>query len=143
MATTGSPKTSPHLANGPIRGEQDAAAFVPTADELKEDVYGVRLNGQVAQFIDDQQLGFGKVQQLLVEEPLRMRLHELRDERGRAGKQDRVAGGDRGATEPDAQVRFPTPGGPSKSSDSPFAMKRPESRSLICCLSTAGCAAKS
>ena len=66
----------------------------------------IGLDGQVAQFIDDQQFGFGKVEQLLVEETLRVRLHKLRDQCRRAGKQDGVAGGDGGATEADAQVRL-------------------------------------
>ncbi len=94
------------FADGAIRGEQDAAAFVATAHELKEDMRVVRLDGEVAQFIVDHQLGFGTVEELFVEAPLRVRLYELCDQRRRAGKQDRVAGGDRGATETDAQMRL-------------------------------------
>ncbi len=94
------------LADGPIRGQQDAAAFIATADELEEGMGRIRLDGQVAQFIDDPQFGFGKVEELLVEAPLRVRLDALRDERRGARKQHRVAGGDRGATEPGALVRL-------------------------------------
>lgn len=99
----------PRLADGPIRGEQDAAAFVATAHGLEEDMRRIGLDGQVAQFIDDQQLGFGKVEGLLIEDPLGVRFHELRDQRRRASKQDGVASGDRGASEPDAQVRLSDP----------------------------------
>ncbi len=41
------------LTDGPIRGQQDAAAFVATAHELEEDMRRIGLDGQVAQFIDD------------------------------------------------------------------------------------------
>ena len=33
------------LADGPIRGEQDAAAFVATADELEEDMRRIGFDG--------------------------------------------------------------------------------------------------
>src|SRR3546814_8558401 len=44
------------LGDRAVRGEQDRAALVTPADQLEEQVGGVRIERQVAELVDDQQL---------------------------------------------------------------------------------------
>ena len=82
------------FADGAVRGHQHGAALVATADELEEQVRGIRLERQIAEFVDDQQLGLGVVRQALLEPAFAMRLGELGHQgRGRR-EQHRVAGHD-------------------------------------------------
>src|ERR1700730_16791790 len=39
-----------------VRGDQQAAAFVPTGDELEKEMRAASFKGQVAKLVDDQQL---------------------------------------------------------------------------------------
>src|SRR6266542_4282532 len=67
---------------------------------------GMWLQGQVAEFIDDQQLRLGVVRQFLVEPAVELRLHQGGDQRGGAYEQHRVANRKRFASERHGQMRF-------------------------------------
>ena len=121
-----------------------AAALVAPGDELEEQVRGVGLEGQVAELVDDQQLGLG------VEAPAARRAaprHAPWRAGARAPAPARTAPSSRPrwprgrARRPDASCR--RPGGPSSSSASPLAMQRPVASSRIWPLSSEGWAAKS
>jgi hypothetical protein len=80
--------------------------LVAPADELKEHVRRVRLHGQVAQLVDDEQLRLAVVQELLVQAPRGVRGHELRDERRRRREKDGVARRDDRPADADGEVRL-------------------------------------
>ena len=40
-----------------VAGEQDGAAFIPIADDLEEEVGALLVEGQEAEFVDDEQVG--------------------------------------------------------------------------------------
>src|SRR3954451_1398973 len=103
---------------------------------------GIGLERQVAQFVDDQQLRFRELGQLLLKPTLSMRLGKLGDQRRSGHEQDRVAGRDGLAADRHRQV-LPTPGGPRSRSASPFAMKRPVASSRTWLLSIEVWSAKS
>ncbi len=90
------------FAHGAVGGDQGISELIAPTDQLDENMGGIRLDGQVAQFVDDQEFRLHEVQQLVLEVPLGMRLPQLRDERRGAGKEHGVPGGDRRAVEPDA-----------------------------------------
>lgn len=52
-ATTWSPKTPPPAGEWQVGGEDQRGVLVPAGDELEEQVGGVLLEGQVADFVDD------------------------------------------------------------------------------------------
>ena len=57
LATTRSPKTSPPSPEALVAGEYHRPAFVAAADELKEERGRLAVDGQLADFVDDQQRG--------------------------------------------------------------------------------------
>ena len=61
VATTGSPKTLPPVADRLVRRQQDGAGLVAAADQLEEEMGGIDLERQIAKLVDDQQLRFSKV----------------------------------------------------------------------------------
>jgi hypothetical protein len=65
------------VADAAIAGEQDCALLVPAADQLEEEVRGVGFKRQIAEFVDDQELGLGKVREPLLEPTFGMTLGEL------------------------------------------------------------------
>jgi hypothetical protein len=67
------------VADAAIAGEQDCALLVPAADQLEEEVRGVGFKRQIAEFVDDQELGLGKVREPLLEPTFGMTLGELRN----------------------------------------------------------------
>ena len=73
VATTVAEHGAP-LADRAVRGQQHAAALVAARDELEEEVRGVRLERQIAEFVDDQQLGLGVEAEPLFEPALGVRL---------------------------------------------------------------------
>jgi hypothetical protein len=70
----------PPFSDTAIAGEQNRASLVTTTDELKEKMRGVGFERQVAQLVDDQQLGFGKLGQALLQPALAVALGELGDD---------------------------------------------------------------
>src|SRR5512132_4348168 len=93
VATTASPNTVPH--SRAVAGNQHAAAFVATRHELEEQMRGIRLERQVSNLIDDQELRLAEVEQPVLEPAFAVRLGELGDERRRGHEQRRIAGQDR------------------------------------------------
>ena len=95
------------FADRTVRRDQDAAALVAPRDELEEQVRGVRLEGQVAQLVDDEKLRLGVEGQAVLQAVGAVRLDQRRHQRLGRGEQRRVALPDRLAPECDRQVRFP------------------------------------
>lgn len=58
------------LGDVAVAGDQQTATLVAARDKLEEQVRGTRLKGQVAQFIDDQELGLGVDGQALLQATL-------------------------------------------------------------------------
>ena len=50
---------------GLVGGQDDRAAFVALADDLEEQVGAALVDGQIAQFVDDQQIGAGVLLEFL------------------------------------------------------------------------------
>jgi len=93
-------------------------------DELEEQVGGIGLERQIAELVDDQQLGLGEEGQALLQSPIGVRLGEGGDQGWRGHEQHRVAFADGlTASRPSAMARcvLPTPGGPKSSNASPWA----------------------
>ncbi len=100
------------LAHAAIAGHQHAAALVTATHQRKEQMRGVRLEGQVAELVDDQQLRLGVAREPLLQPPLRLPLHQPGDQRHRRGEQHRVALPHRLAPEGDSEMTLPHPGRP-------------------------------
>ena len=112
--TVNSPNTVPHSPTARLEVSSMAAALVAPADQLEEQVRRVRFERQVAQFVDDQQLGLGVVRQPLLQPALGMRLGQCATKRRRRCEQHRVAGEDRLAAERHGEVRLADPGRPQQ-----------------------------
>ncbi len=69
-----------------IAGEQDRAAFIASTDELKEEIRALPIDRDVADLVDDQELGLREDLEPLFQAILIERLAERRDERGRRRK---------------------------------------------------------
>jgi hypothetical protein len=95
----GIPEDRAPFPDRPVRGDEHGAALVTPADQLEEQVSGIRLERQVTELVDDQQLRFRVVGQTFLEPAIRVRFGELRDQRGRRREQHRVAGHDRIASD--------------------------------------------
>jgi len=65
-----------------IAAEQDRAAFIAPADELEEEIGPLPIDRDVADLVDNQELGLGHDLEPLLEAILVERLAEGRDERG-------------------------------------------------------------
>lgn len=92
------------FSDGPVRRHQHGAALVAAADELEEQMRRIGLEGQIAELVDDQELGLGIVREPLLEPALAMGLGQLGDERRRRREQDRVAGDDGFPPDGDGQM---------------------------------------
>jgi len=71
IAEHGSP-----FADRAVGGDQHAATRVTARDELEEEMGGVGVERQIAEFVDDQELGLGEEAEPLLEPALGMRLGE-------------------------------------------------------------------
>ena len=125
------------LRDGLIGGDEHAASFVASADELKNQVSGLLLEGEVAQFVDDEQLGLGVERDLVGEFALRLRTRELSSEVAVTNSTECPAS-TAARPSPIARWVLPTPGGPSMSTFSAPAMKRPVASSRTSFWSTDG-----
>ena len=92
------------LADRPVRGDQHGTPLVAARHQLEEQVSGVGLKRQVAEFVHDQQPGLGEVGEPLLKPPLGVRLGEAGDQRHGAGEQHRIARHDRLAAERNRQM---------------------------------------
>ena len=72
------------LADGLVRRDEEAAPLVAPRDELEEQVRSALLEGQVAELVDDQQLGLREERELRVERAVGLCARERREERRRA-----------------------------------------------------------
>src|SRR6185312_1314168 len=123
VATTGIAEHSAPLADRAIAGEQQAAALVAARDELEEEMRGVGLEWQIAEFIDDQQLGLGEEAEALLEPVLRMGLGERRHQRWGGHEQHRVAFADGGTSQSNGEMRLADAGRTEQQQG--FAMRHP------------------
>ncbi len=91
VAATGSPSTVPHSPDRAVGGDDQAAVLVAPRHELEEQVDGIGIERQIAELIDDQQLGLGIEGQALVEAAFGVRLDQVGEQGRRRGEQHRVA----------------------------------------------------
>jgi hypothetical protein len=113
------------LRDGLVGGEEQAAALVAPPDQLEEQVRGLLLQGQVAELVDDERLGFGVEGDLVGELSSCWALESAaRSEVAVTNKAEWPAST---AARPKAIARcvLPTPGGPKSRTFSAPAMKRP------------------
>src|SRR5262245_53600228 len=50
-------KALPPVAKALVTGQEDRAFFIPAADELKEEIGPLPVDGDIADLVDDEQLG--------------------------------------------------------------------------------------
>jgi hypothetical protein len=96
----------PPFADRSIGRDQNAAPFVTAADQLEEQMRRFRLEREITQLVDDQQLGLGEVGDPLVELAVGIGFGELRDQDRRRYEEHGVAGQDRRAPDRDREVRL-------------------------------------
>ena len=92
------------FANGTVRGDKHAAAFVTPADRLEEQMCRVLFEGQVTELIHDQEFRLCKERQPLIEPVFGMGLGELGDKGLRRDEQNRVTSQDGGPADRDGKV---------------------------------------
>ena len=71
-----------------VRGEDDAASLVRAGDDLVEQAGAVDVEGHVAEFVEDEQVGFGDVLEQVVEVAVAFGLAQLEHEAGGGEKPD-------------------------------------------------------
>ena len=98
------------LPDGAVRGDQHAAALVSAGDELEEQVRRIRVERQVAELVDDQQLRLGEEGEPFLEPGVGMRLGEAGDQRRGRDEEHRVVLPDRFAAERDREMGLADPG---------------------------------
>src|SRR6185369_13582590 len=91
-------------ADAAVAGQKDGASLIATADQLEEEVCRVRFQGQIAEFIDDQQLGLDQVGELVLEPTVCMPLSQACRKGGRRHELDRIAGADGFSPECDGEM---------------------------------------
>ena len=91
-ATVLSPKISPQRAEGLVGGDDDAGCFVAGGDELEEQVGGLGFEGDVADFVDDQERVSAQAGDLGLQAPGAVGGGEPVGPGGGGGEQDAVPG---------------------------------------------------
>ena len=91
-ATMASPNTSPQRPNGLLRGDDHRGAFVAGGDELEEQVGGFGFEGDVADFVDDEQRVAAEAAELVVESPWVWASARRATHSAAVAKRDAVAG---------------------------------------------------
>src|SRR2546422_7680407 len=79
------------LAERQVGGEHEALAFVAAADDLKEEVGGPRVVGQVADLVDDEEGALAVVVQPAGQAARRLLTAEVEEELGSGGEEHVVA----------------------------------------------------
>src|SRR5262245_16185113 len=90
-----------------IAGDEHAASFVASSDELEEEVGGLLLESQVAELVDEGELWLRVEGQLLGELPFGLGPGQCGEQRGGGDEEDGVARLDDGAAERDGHARNP------------------------------------
>jgi hypothetical protein len=98
-----------------VGGDEGARAFVALGDELEQQVCAPAFEGEVAELIEDEQLGHGEKEELLGKAGVGLGLGQRRDERRGTDGKHRVAGLDCSAAEGDGQMRLADARGPKTS----------------------------
>src|SRR5207248_44650 len=131
------------FANRAVGGDQHAAAFVTARHQLEEEMRRVWFERQIAEFVDDQELGFGEEAEALFETTVGVRLDQPCHQRRRRHEEHRIALADGGAAEPDGKMGLADAG--RAEHEQRVAMGNPAARrqSRIWPLSSEGCAVKS
>ena len=112
-ATTGSPNTSPQRPKGLLEVTMTRGAFVAGGDELEEQVGGFGFEGDVADFVDDEERVAAEAAELVVEAAGVVGVGEAVDPFGGGGEQRRGGRlGRPGCDRPMARWVLPVPGGP-------------------------------
>ena len=98
------------LREAPVRGQDQRALFVPPRDELEEQMRAVPVDRDVADLVDDQELGLAVELQPLLDPVLGVGLGQRGDERHGLGEVGPVAFGDRLDAQGDRQMGLPDAG---------------------------------
>ena len=101
-------------AEGLVGGDDQAGAFVAAGDEHEHEVGGVRVEGDVADLVDDQQRDPLQAIELCVEAALALGVGEQRDPFGGGLERDAVAGETGADSQGDAQVGLAGAGRPEQ-----------------------------
>jgi hypothetical protein len=123
-ATTGSSKISPHWLMPRLVVSTIDWPSVAAVDDLEQRRGGLAGQRQVAELVDDQQLGGGEEPHGVGPAALDRGLVAAGDEVGGGGVVDAVAGVDGGVPEAMASMVLPTPGGPMNSTLPPSSTNR-------------------
>ena len=91
-------------AEGFVGGDDQRGSFVAGGDELEEQVGGLGLEGDVADFVDDEQRVAAQADQFVLEASAVVGLGEPGDPLGGGGEQDAVPGLAGADSEPDGEV---------------------------------------
>jgi len=110
-------RVAQHLAPGTDRlvaGDQEAALFVAPADQVEQEMAAGPHQGQVAQFVQDQQVGPAEMDQGIVQGPMLLGLGELVDQVQGSDEPAAVALLDGLPPQADGQVRLSDSGRPQE-----------------------------
>src|SRR5262244_4506709 len=92
---------------GTVGGNHDRALLVAQRDDLEEEISARLVNRQVAEFVEDEQGGFGVLLQFYFETPRILGRGQRVDDIDRTGKEHRVALEASGIAQRGRQMRFP------------------------------------
>src|SRR5712691_4845250 len=87
-----------------VGGDEKAALLVAASDELEEEMRRSLLEGQIAELVDDQELGLGVEGELVGELAVELGAGERTEQRGGAGEEYGMARLDDGASERDGEM---------------------------------------
>src|SRR2546426_4824653 len=102
----------PPAAEALVAGQDHGAALVAAADELKEQVGAVAVDGQVADLVHDERAGHGVDLELVVQTALAEGAGQGGNEDGGRGEEHAVATLDGLEAEPDGEMGLAHPGRP-------------------------------
>ena len=114
VAAMSSPKISPHLLNGLLRGDDHRGALVAGGDEAEHQVRGFGVERDVADLVDDHQRDQREAFELGFEAALAFGFGEPRDPLGGGRELDALAGQACADPERSTGAFCRCPGGPSR-----------------------------
>src|SRR4029453_16025276 len=100
------PEDGAPLRHDLVRGDEQTPAFVPTRDQLEEQMRAAAFERQVPELVDNQQLRLAVKQQALSQLALGFGFGQGREQSGGAREEDGVPGFDDGPPERDGEMRF-------------------------------------
>src|SRR2546427_727942 len=92
-----------------VGGDEKAALLVAASDELEEEMRRSLLEGQIAELVEDEELGLGVESELVGELAIELGAGERAEQRGGAGEKHRMTRLDDGASEGDGEVGLADP----------------------------------